>query len=81
VDAQYRALGAVRIRSPVRSKAAAWEKARVAPTVDPIFVAEIRNSRREIMLSLRGYDNTQAFALSIKSKPAGSLAVPSVFQE
>jgi hypothetical protein len=67
VDVQYRALGAVRIKSPARSKTAACENVRVALTAVAIPVDEIRNSRREIMFSFHRYDNPPALALSIKS--------------
>jgi hypothetical protein len=57
VDAQYRALGAVRSKSEVRSKTAAWASVKLAPTVDPILAAEMMNSRLEIMPSFLCYDS------------------------
>ena len=47
VEIQYLALGAVRIKSEVRSKA--HGNAKAAPRADPIPAVETMNSRRDIM--------------------------------
>ena len=57
---------------PVRSKTAGMGKRKgCAQQLSRFRLDEIRNSRREIMVSFRCYDNPLAFALSIKSPAAG----------
>ena len=67
VDIQYRALGAVRIRSAVRSRTVAWENAKGVTIEEPTPAAVIRNSRREIIHSFRWYDNPLLSAMSIEA--------------
>jgi hypothetical protein len=67
-------MGADRIKSPVRSKTAAWANARELPIVDPILAAVIRNSRREIIRSFLCYDNPPVIAMSILPPMAAATA-------
>jgi hypothetical protein len=67
VDIQNRALGAVRIRSAVRSTTAAWENAKGVTIEEPTPAAVIRNLRREIMRSFRWYDSPLPSVLSIEA--------------